>query len=280
MTTRAEHIAWTKARAMEYVNAGDPGTALMSLNSDLRKEGPMCGFDVESSGVNVWSDRILTACIVQIRSGRRPEIYRWTLNPGPDFVIPPEAAAINGLTIEQLQTEGIDPSQALFEISGMLSLTMGQGIPVVAFNAAFDFTILEAENARHRVPTLAARLAPKKIAPIADVHVLDKAMSRRKGSRKLVDVCKHYGVLLSADGAHDASTDALAACRLFPRILAKYPELQSYPLAHLHQMQVKWRAEQCKSLRQYFDRMGKPHDGVPGDWPVQDPPAETMEAAS
>jgi hypothetical protein len=35
--TRAEHIAWCKERAMEYVAAGDPHNALNSLVSDLRK---------------------------------------------------------------------------------------------------------------------------------------------------------------------------------------------------------------------------------------------------
>lgn len=35
--TRAEHLAWAKGRAQEYVDAGDPAAAFMSLVSDLRK---------------------------------------------------------------------------------------------------------------------------------------------------------------------------------------------------------------------------------------------------
>jgi hypothetical protein len=35
--TRAEHLAWCKQRALEYVDAGDPTQALASLTSDLRK---------------------------------------------------------------------------------------------------------------------------------------------------------------------------------------------------------------------------------------------------
>lgn len=34
---RAEHIAWAKGRAIEYVEAGDPANAWSSLVSDLRK---------------------------------------------------------------------------------------------------------------------------------------------------------------------------------------------------------------------------------------------------
>lgn len=35
--TRAEHMAWCKQRALQYVDAGDLGQALDSLTSDLRK---------------------------------------------------------------------------------------------------------------------------------------------------------------------------------------------------------------------------------------------------
>jgi hypothetical protein len=35
--TRAEHLAWCKERAMQYVDAGDVTQALASLMSDLRK---------------------------------------------------------------------------------------------------------------------------------------------------------------------------------------------------------------------------------------------------
>lgn len=39
----AEHFAWAKARAMEYVEMGDGGTALSSLISDLRKHEGTAG---------------------------------------------------------------------------------------------------------------------------------------------------------------------------------------------------------------------------------------------
>ena len=35
--TRAEHLAWAKERALEYVDAGELGSAHASLTSDLRK---------------------------------------------------------------------------------------------------------------------------------------------------------------------------------------------------------------------------------------------------
>lgn len=35
--TRAEHLAWCKRRALEYVDAGDNGQAFVSMVSDLNK---------------------------------------------------------------------------------------------------------------------------------------------------------------------------------------------------------------------------------------------------
>ena len=37
MTTRSEHMAWCKQRALEYANAGDTQNALASMFSDLSK---------------------------------------------------------------------------------------------------------------------------------------------------------------------------------------------------------------------------------------------------
>lgn len=36
-TTREEHVAWCKKRALEYVDAGDCAGALASMGSDLGK---------------------------------------------------------------------------------------------------------------------------------------------------------------------------------------------------------------------------------------------------
>ena len=37
MSTRAEHLAWCKKRALEYVNTGDYNSAVTSMLSDLGK---------------------------------------------------------------------------------------------------------------------------------------------------------------------------------------------------------------------------------------------------
>jgi DNA polymerase-3 subunit epsilon len=85
---------------------------------------------------------------------------------------------------------------------------------------------------------------------VIDAFVLDKHVSYRRGSRKLVDQCQHYGVRI--DGAHDAAADALAAARVAWRIAQRYPTVGGKTLAELHDAQVQWAAEQAASFREYL----------------------------
>jgi len=57
METRAEHIAWCKERALEYVEIGDMNQAFASMSSDLKKHEEtknhpdiMIGFKMLMSG--------------------------------------------------------------------------------------------------------------------------------------------------------------------------------------------------------------------------------------
>jgi DNA polymerase-3 subunit epsilon len=232
---------------------------------------PMLAFDVETTGVDVWSDRIVTACVVEFHEGQRPKSSTWLINPGID--IPAEAAEIHGITTEHAREHGQDPAAALFEVSGQLALWMGHGFPVVAYNAPYDFTMLEAENRRHGLPTLVERLDPLPIGPIIDPLVIDKHVEKfRKGKRQLPVTAKYYGVPL--DNAHSADADAAAAVGVARAVLTKHArQFDGLTLGGLHQAQTLWRAEQMTSLRRHFDRQGTEHDGCDGSWPVLPVPA-------
>jgi DNA polymerase III subunit epsilon len=242
-------------------------------------QGHLIAFDIESTGVDVFNDRVVTAAIVHAKPGERPRTLSWVVDPG--VPVPVEAAAVHGWTNEKIAAHrdrrggALQPEQALFEIAGQVALAFTTRTPLVAFNAAYDLSLLEAECVRHGVPTVTERLGGKPLVGVVDPFVLDKHYSRRKGSRKLVDQCGHYKVILA--GAHDACADALATLRLIGRMVATYPELRKLPLTKLHDLQVGWRAEQMDSLRAYFDRMGKEHDGCDGAWPLRTAPASVLE---
>lgn len=228
---------------------------------------PLLGFDTETTGVDVWNDRIVSACLIEVDAQGATVAHDWLINPG--VPIPDGAEAVHGISTERAQREGRPPAEVLEEITAHLAAWMGRGRPVVVFNASFDLTILEVENARHGVPSLASRLDDQ-IAPVLDPLVIDKHVDAfRKGKRLLTIVAGHYGVDLGK--AHDAQADALAAAALIPKIFAKYPDLTDFSPDELHDAQVRWRHEQQSNLADYFARVGKPEvaASLSSAWPIE-----------
>lgn len=228
--------------------------------------GRLCGFDLETTGVDVETDRIVTACVVGCGSAPATESRTWLADPGIE--IPEGAAKVHGITTEKARAEGRPAADVVAEVVTALASAARDGEPIVAMNASFDFTVLDRECERYGIKSLWAYsdATPR----VIDVRVLDKHIDRyRKGSKTLGALCDHYGVRL--DGAHSADADALAACRVAWRIGSIRPELAALPLDVLHEQQVAWAREQAESLANYFRRTpGKEHqaDGVRTDWPL------------
>lgn len=229
--------------------------------------GVMLAFDLETTGVSVETDRIVTACLAHINgSTGETKTRTWLVNPGIE--IPDQAAQVHGITTERVQTEGMDPREAVAEIAADLAEALEQGIPVVGFNiGAYDLTLLDRELRRYDWPHL-VQMLPNGVAPVIDARVLDKQVDRyRKGGRKLTEVCAHYGVVLG--GAHDATEDAVAAARVAWKIAAKYPEIARLSLQELHAAQVRWKREQDTDFAAYRRRRGQEVDGLDGSFPVR-----------
>lgn len=258
-------------------------------------EGSLAAFDTETTGIDVHQDRIVTAAVVHHTPGSRPRALQWVINPGID--IPTEASDVHGWTNTRLndylgdreaariidgRTTFLSREGALNEMASQLATIMHTETPLIAANAAYDLTILEAELTRHSIDTLTSR--PTGISGVIDPMVLEKQYDpyrKVKGGckggkfkcggcgaedKKLTSLCAHYGVVLAA--AHDAAADALAALRLVPRLAAAWPDIARLKLNTLHQKQIGWRADQMDGLRAYFDRAGTEHDGCCGEWPV------------
>lgn len=238
---------------------------------------PALAFDTETSGVDVFADRILTAALVDVPYAGRPTTTTYVTDPGVN--IPEAASAVNGLTREHLAANAThDPDQMLFEIAGRLALALGHGVPIVGMNLAFDLTLFEVECHRHGVAGLRERLGgPSKISPIIDVLVLDKyADTYRKGGRKLVDLCRVYDVRHT--GAHDATADALACARIWPKLMAAHPDkFKGFALPGLHVAQVGWRKKQQESFAAYAAKNPGKYDGeFDAGWPLHSQLAERL----
>lgn len=222
--------------------------------------------DTETSGTNLEDDRIVTACAAIVSAGVVEFQRDWLI--AVDVEIPPEASAVNKLTTEYARANGRPAGEVIPEIANSVRYAVHSGMPIVAYNAAFDLTILDRE-CRHWHGQALAEFCGADIAPVIDPFVLWKyAVQRRKGTRKLVDACAAFGVDLG-DNAHEAAADAIAATRVAYKLAQQFPEIGGMSLDALHAAQVVWRAEQCDSLRAYFDSKGIEHDGVDGSWPMR-----------
>ncbi|MFV0494097.1 exonuclease domain-containing protein [Mycobacterium sp.] len=214
-------------------------------------DGPFLAVDVETTGIDPWTDRIVTASIIEVGPDSTQNEQFWLLDPG--VPIPAGAEAVHGISTAHASANGVAPAQALEEITSRIAVWLAATNPVVAFNASYDLTMLEVENERHGVATLVARLG--EIRPVIDPFVLDKHVDTyRRGKRTLTTLAELYGVPL--ENAHTSSADALAAALLVPRIAAQYPALADYSLDELHDGQKRWRKEQQLSLGKFFERKG------------------------
>jgi len=226
--------------------------------------GRLCGFDLETTGIDVETDRIVTACVVQCGGKQPVQSATWLANPGIE--IPEEAAKVHGISTEQARAEGRLAAEVVEQITAALAQISRDGIPIVAMNAAFDLTMLDREARRHGIDPLFGICEPLVIDP----RVLDKKVDRyRRGGRTLTDLCATYRVKL--DGAHTADADAIAACRVAWRIAQQHPSIEATALEDLHEQQVEWAREQAEGLADYFRRTpGKESwaDGVRTEWPL------------
>lgn len=218
-------------------------------------------FDTETTGIQPDTTRIVSAHISVLNPyGEVEDRSDWLINCGID--IPEQATAVHGITTERMKAEGAPAADSVYEILTKLQAFLAAGIGVVAYNAAYDFTILDREATRYGFDPLEL---PR---PIIDPLIIDKQMDKyRKGKRTLEAASAHYGVELT--GAHDASADAIAAGRVAQAIGKKYAADLAYPATELHDLQVIWAKEQAESYANWRRSQNLPVYPGDGLWPVR-----------
>jgi DNA polymerase-3 subunit epsilon len=236
--------------------------------ADIRKTG----WDTETTGPNPLEDRIVTAAFIVRGGGREDRVFSWLINPG--VPIHEEASAVHGVTDAMVQADGRDPKEALDEIARLLADAITWGMPIVAFNQSFDWTILHNDLVRNGLHTVYERIKAGPL-PLLDPHVIDKQCDRYvkgTGMRKLNPTAERYGVAL--EDWHTAEADALAALLITEAQFARYPQLNTMGPQQLFAAQKSWRAEQQAGLQQWFrtkataEQGGDPNKVIDGSWPL------------
>lgn len=251
-----------------------------SLDRPFSRHDPMLVYDLETTGVDPETDRIVSTCVALVPRdmgdgrGRPPKVFSRYVNPGIE--IPQESIDVHGLTSEWLAQHGVEPAVAIEEVAGLLRLAVEYGIPIVGANLRFDLTFIDRECQRHGIRPVAER--PEDLRPVIDVQVIDKAADPYRKKRRMPDgtegstrtlagLCDHWGVKL--EGAHDSTVDALATGRILfkmargpmPRAASQRPydtpplDISAMKIGELHDRQVEWAAKQAKSLATFFRRI-------------------------
>ena len=182
----------------------------------LRLERPLVVFDLEATGLNKRTDRIVSLALVRYEPSGRIAQVNYLLNPG--IPIPEEATAIHGIADADVQGA---PSFA--EMAGILAGHF-EGADLAGYNIlGYDIPLLTEEFARAGRPfSLDGR------------RVLDaQRIFFRNEPRDLSAALRYYCGDDHAD-SHDALGDVLATIRVLDGQFRKYPELPA-DLAALHE---------------------------------------------
>ncbi|MFC9424150.1 3'-5' exonuclease [Streptomyces sp. NPDC056987] len=226
----------------------------------------LVGFDLETTGTEPLEARIVTAAVVEVKGGEVIRERSWLADPG--IRIPAQASAVHGISSERAASEGRPAREVAGEIAEVLRGHWARGVPVVAYNAPFDLTLLAAELRRHGLPELGP------VGPVIDPYTIDRAVDKyRRGKRNLEAVCGEYGVVL--DAAHDAGADALAAARVATAIAERHASVAALTPAQLHERQIVWYEEWAVDFQRFLRRKGNTDAVVDAGWPLREPAVTT-----
>ena len=224
------------------------------------RDRPLVGFDTETTSPDPETARIVSACIgVAVPSAGTWAPRSWLLRQSEP--IPAEATAIHGITTEHANEHGTPAAKAIAQIRDDLYRAWADDMPVVIYNAVYDLTVLDRECRRHDLGVLDVR------GPVLDPLVIDKAVDRyRRGSRKLIDTARHYGVTLDENDAHGAEADAFASVRIAWNLAHRLDDLDA---ERLMAWQAEHYAEQRRSFAAYRARRGEPLTDTSTHWPMR-----------
>ncbi|MBN1170935.1 MAG: hypothetical protein JXA67_02070 [Micromonosporaceae bacterium] len=219
-------------------------------------DGRMVAFDVETTLPDPLEARMVSAALCDVDGTART----WLIDPG--VPIPADATARHHLTDADVRRDGRPAVEALAEIGEAVNGLIAAGIPLVAFFASYDMTVLRSELARHALPPVDwSRVA------VIDPFILHKQVEPHWwGKKTLADLCAYYQIPLV--NAHTADADATATLALARAIAARHERIASMTPPDLHQAQIGWFARDAEDLQRYYDRKGI-QKTVSTQWPLE-----------
>ena len=173
----------------------------------LQLKKPLAVFDIESTGVNVGTDRIVEIAIVRLSVDGSRKIKRKLINP--EMPMPAEVVAIHGITDEMVKDAPVF-KQVANEIKQFVD-----NCDLAGYNSnRFDVPILAEEFLRAGIEF------DMKGRRLLDVQKIYHMMEQRTLSAAYKFYCEK-----DLTGAHGAEADATATLEVLEAQLLKYRQL-------------------------------------------------------
>ncbi|HVX21582.1 MAG TPA: exonuclease domain-containing protein [Acidimicrobiales bacterium] len=226
-------------------------------------DGELLGFDLETTGVDRFSDVPVSFALVTVVGGQ--VVDRRTSLVDPGRAIPEGATEVHGITTARARAEGMALADAVDLVAGALLAASRRGVPVVGMKLDYDLTMLDTQCRWLGGSGLFDRGFG---GPVLDALVIDRRFDRyRKGRRRLVDLCDQYQVAI--DHAHDAAADAEAAVRVLLALCGRFPRLCAMQPQDLHLAQGWWHRQWARSYDAWRrEKAMTPLDPREEQWPI------------
>lgn len=215
-------------------------------------EGVLAAIDFESTGNNPREDRPVQIAAVLadvVGVDPLPGSYVSLVNPGKR--ISREAFEVHGISQEQAET-GLSPSVMVEDLTKWVAACNMLHIPIVIFNAPFDYTLALAEG--YRAGMLDSVRSVFDDSTLLDPHVINQYYKPNSTKRKLTRLVSEDNFL---GQAHDACRDAMAAIHLIRDQASQYQELSNMTAQELANKMKEWDEEARININTSRTRAGK-----------------------
>lgn len=175
----------------------------------LNLKNPLVFFDLETTGTNIQSDRIVEICYLKVSPNGNEESK--TLRINPEMPIPAEASAVHGI-----YDADVADCPTFKEVAKQVAHDI-EGCDLAGFNSnRFDIPVLAEEFLRAGVDIDLNR------RKFIDVQVIYHKMEQRTLSAAYKFYCGK-----NLEDAHTAAADTHATYEVLMSQLDRYPELQN-----------------------------------------------------
>lgn len=175
----------------------------------LNLKNPLVFFDLETTGTNINSDRIVEICYLKVYPNGNEEAKTMRINPG--MHIPEEATAVHGI-----HDEDVKDCPTFKEVARNIARDI-EGCDLAGFNSnRFDIPVLAEEFLRAGVDVDLGR------HKFIDVQVIFHKMEQRTLSAAYKFYCGK-----DLEDAHTAEADTRATYEVLMAQLDRYPDLKN-----------------------------------------------------